>query len=307
MPAPIPVSLRRGRDDPEDLGGHTWTRDFSISALCIHLRFLTSHDFRTIERRVVTKLGLDLRTRVRQDNRVEFKEAVINNRVITALRNINKAMSMELIIALLLTWLDTAGRVGTGSCVKGGLPNYYSTGGLADVTAFYDDADNQPAFHIVGEVSIRRRVTATYYRKQLTQTYKHALEHSRKHAGIKVYGLVINGGKIARSAILQDVYRQCQSQHRSEEYSNIRVLPMYTRDFMNIMMQLSKANTYAFDSGTLSKVFDTLHGRLNQAIMPSERDWMVKDWIRIVNAANTPELDLDEPLEDKPIDEQKPE
>ena len=307
MPAPIPVSLRRGRDDPEDMGGHTWTRDFSISALCTHLRFLTSHDFRTIEQRVVAKLGLDLRTRVRQDNRVEFKEAVKNNRVITALRNINKAMSMELLIALLLTWLDQAGRVGTGSCVKGGLPNYYSPHGLADVTAFYDDADNQPAFHVVGEVSIRRRVTATYYSKQLTQTYEHALEHSQKHAGIPVYGLVINGGKITRSLILQNVYRQCQSQHRSEEYSNVRVLPMYTRDFMNIMMKLSKANTYAFDSGTLSKVFDSLYKKLNKSKLPVERNWMVDDWIKIVNAAYTPELDLGELQEEKPSDEQKPE
>ena len=74
---------------------------------------------------------------------------------------------------------------------------------------------------------------------------------------------------------------------------------------MNVMLRLSKDNTYAFDSGTLSKVFDTLHDRLNQATMPLERDWMVKDWIKIVEAAYTPELDLDEPLEDKPIDEQK--
>ena len=111
---------------------------------------------------------------------------------------------MELLIALLLTWLDQAGRVISGCCVKGGLPNYYSSRGLADVTAFYDDADSEPAFHVVGEVSVRRKVTPTYYRTQLTQTYKHALEQSRKHDGIPVYGLVINSGKITRSTILQD-------------------------------------------------------------------------------------------------------
>ena len=81
---------------------------------------------------------------------------------------------------------------------------------------------------------------------------------------------------------------------------------MDTRDFMNIMLRLSKTNTYAFDSGTLSKIFDTLHDRLNQAKMPPERGWMVKDWIRIVNAAYTPELDLGESPEEKPIDEEKP-
>ena len=160
----------------------------------------------------------------------------------------------------------------------------------------------------MGEVSVRRKVTATYYRKQLTQTYEHALEQSRKHDGIPVYGLVINSGKITRSTILQDVYRQCQSVHLPEEYSNIKILPMDTRDFMNVMLRLSKANTYAFDSGTLSKVFDTLHDGLNQAKMPPERAWMVKDWIRIVNAARSPELELEleESPKEKPDDDSKP-
>ena len=216
-------------------------------------------------------------------------------------------MSMELLIALMLTWLDQAGRVLSGCCVKGGLPNNYSSRGLADVTAFYDGADNESAFHVVGEVSVRRKVTATYYRKQLKQTYEHALEQSSEHAGIPVYGLVINSGKITRSKILQNVYRQCQSEHRSGEYSNIKVLPMDTRDFMDVMLRLSKANTYAFDSGTLSKVFNTLHAQLNQATMPPGRDWMVKDWMRIVNAAYSPELDLEEAPEEKPDDERKPE
>ncbi len=41
--------------------------------------------------------------------------------------------------------------------------------------------------------------------------------------------------------------------------------------------------------------------------MPQERDWMVKDWIRIVNAAYTPELDLEEPpAVEKPEDDSKP-
>ena len=301
MRAPIPVTLR-GKQP----WTWTWSRDFSIPVLCNHLNYLTRHNFRIIAN-IAAKLGLDMYSRVRMDNRVDFKKAEESKNQIRYFRNINKAMSMELLIALLLTWLDQAGRVISGCCVKGGLPNNYSSRGLADVTAFYDDADNEPAFHVVGEVSVRRKVTATYYRKQLTQTYKHALEQSRKHAGIPVYGLVINSGKITRSTILQTVYRQCQSQHRSEEYSNIKVLPMDTRDFMNVMLRLSKANTYAFDSGTLSKVFDTLHDGLNQAKMPPERAWMVKDWIRIVNAAYTPELDLDETLGEKPTDEQKPE
>ena len=300
MRAPIPLTLR-GKEP----WIWTWTREFSIAVLCTYLRHMSDHDFRTIAD-IAAKLGLDVYSRGRMGNRVDFRKAKEAGKEIRTLRNINKAMTMELLIALLLTWLDTAGRVKSGCCVKVGLPNNYSPQGLADITALYDDANNKPAFRVVGEVSIRRKVTATYYRKQLTQTYQHALDESREHDGIPVYGLVINGGKITRSAILQNVYRQCQTQHSSEEYSNVRVLPMYMRDFMNIMKRLSKTNTYAFDSGTLSKVFDTLHGRLNQATMPAERNWMFKDWIRIVNAAYTPELDLEESPGEKPDDDSKP-
>ena len=300
MRAPIPLTLR-GKEP----WTWTWRRDFSIFVLCTYLRHLTDHDFTQITE-VAAKLGLDLPTRDRMGSRVDFTVAKESGTEISSLRHINKAMTMELLIALLLTWLDQAGRVISGCCVKAGLPNYYSPQGLADITALYDDTDNQPAFHVVGEVGIRRKVTESYYRKQLTQTYEHALEQSRKHDGIPVYGLAINSGKITRSTILQKVYRQCQSVHRSEEYSNIRVLPMDTRDFMNVMLRLSKTNTYAFDSGTLSKVFDTLHNRLNQATMPLERDWMVKDWIKIVKAAYAPELDLEEPPEEKPDDDSKP-
>ena len=93
-------------------------------------------------------------------SRVDFTEAKESGTEISSLRHINKAMTMELLIALLLTWLDQAGRVISGCCVKAGLPNYYSPQGTGRrITALYDDTDNQPAFHVVGEVSVRRKVT----------------------------------------------------------------------------------------------------------------------------------------------------
>ena len=51
----------------------------------------------------------------------------------------------------------------------------------------------------------------------------------------------------------------------------------------------------------------TLIDKLSLLEPPKERDRMVKDCINIVNAANSPELDLREPLKDKSIDGQKPE
>lgn len=298
MRAPMPVTLRGNVP-----WTYTWTRDYSISVLCKHLRYLTSHDFRVING-IAKKLGIDLYSRIRQDNRVNFREA---GDKIRESRHINKAMSMELLIALLLTWLDTAGQVKSGCCAKHGLPNYYSPQGLADVTASYQTADDEPAFRVVGEVSIRRKVTAKHYQKQLEQACRHAWEESEKNDGIPVYGLVINSGKITNSKTLQNIFHKCQSDFSLEQHSNIRLLPMYTRDFMNIMKRLSIDDTYAFDSGTLAKVFDSLCKTLNQTKLPKEQNWMVDDWLKIVNAAYTPELDLEESLEEKLGNESKPE
>lgn len=291
MRAPMPVTLRGNVP-----WTYTWTRDYSIAVLCNHLRYLTSHDFRVINN-IAMKLGIDLYSRIRQDNRVNFRET---SDKIRELRHINKAMSMELLIALLLTWLDTAGQVKSGCCAKHGLPNYYSPQGLADMTAIYQTADEKPAFRVVGEVSIRRKVTAKHYQKQLEQACLHALEEYEKNDGVPVYGLVINSGKITSSKILQNIFRQCRSDFSLEQHGNIRLLPMYTRDFMNIMKRLSIDDTYAFDSGTLARVFDTLIDRISRLQPPGERDWMVNDWIDIVNAAHTPELDLESDLAESP-------
>ena len=53
-------------------------------------------------------------------------------------------------------------------------------------------------------------------------------------------------------------------------------------------------------------MFDSLVDNLSQVKLPSGRDWMVDHWINTVNAAYTPELDLEEPPEKKPADEFKP-
>ena len=74
------------------------------------------------------------------------------------------------------------------------------------------------------------------------------------------------------------------------------------------MMNLAEEDTYGFNSGILSNVFEGLLADLREAKLPEERDWMVDRWLNIVNAAQAPELDLEEPPVEKPYSDsdQKP-
>ena len=82
-------------------------------------------------------------------------------------------------------------------------------------------------------------------------------------------------------------------------------MPLYTLDFAKIMMKLAEEDTYGFNSGILSNVFEGLLADLREVKLPEERDWMVDRWLNIVNAAQAPELDLD-PDEDELTDDSKP-
>ena len=145
-----------------------------------------THYFRVIADIITPHLGIDMATRIQQDNRANIVKADHPRR---EFRHINKALSMELLIALLLTWLDEADRVGGGCCVRNGLPNNYSPSGKADIIADYPATEESPAFPIVTEVSIRRKIDTVFYYSQLDQTYRHALELAESLGDGPVYGL----------------------------------------------------------------------------------------------------------------------
>ena len=204
---------------------------------------------------------------------------------------------MELLVALLLTWLDSAGQVTGGCSVRNGLPNNCSYSGKADIISVYLATEDMPAYQIVTEVSSKRQIQVDFYNKQLDQTYRHALIEAEKPGDRPIYGLVINGGQIASSGILQTCYRQFLMKNSLDQDSRIRVLPLYTGDFVKIMMTLAEDDNYGFDSRILSNVCSKgLLADSRQVKLPEVRDWMVDRWLNIVNAAQAPDLDLEEPL-----------
>ena len=223
------------------------------------------------------------------------------------MRNIDKALAMELLMSLLLTYLDDSEQVICNCVELNNLPNNHAASGLADIIASYPSSDDVPAFQGLFEVSIVRRPTVKDFLDQLNQTYSHAEERVEESGGMPVYGLTINRCNIGANKSLQSVYKQFLADKQIERDSIIQVLPLYAIEFAGIMTTMLLDETYGFSSGVLVRVFDTLIDQLRQEEPPSKPRWMTDTWFNIVNSAQAPELDLDEPAEDKLADDSKPE
>ena len=297
----IPVTLQ---------GGWLWNPSFSITEVNLIFLYLLSHNFMAIKGIVAEKLNIDTLSRVADDNRIKQSKAA--PRQLHDRRIINKAMSMELLIALLLTWLDDSDKVGSNCCVMNELPNNHAPGKVADIIANYPPGDGGKAFKVLSEVSIKRRISLKKYREQLDQTLEHARNEIKDDPDKPVYGLVINGGDIATNKGLHAEYKRFLADNQLEPDGIIRVVPMYAVDFAGVMLNLIEGELYDFKSHVLAKVFDTVIDELRQEALPTEPNWMEKLWLDVIEEAWTPKLDLEEPEEsdesadDKPDDDSKP-
>ena len=295
-----------------------WAPRFSINEVNLTLLCLLSHDFKTIQEIVARKLNIDTLSRVADENQINSKEerGKLHNR-----RIINKALAMELLIALLLTWLDDSDQVGSNCCInEHGLPNNHAPKLVSDIEAEYPACDDGPAFRVVCEVSIKRRPTASDYRSQLDKTLVHAKDTIKDNDERPVYGLVVNGGDIATDRALHAVYKRFLADNQLMPDGMLRVIPVCTVDFAGVMLNLVEDEAYDFKSSVLARVFDTLIDKLRQKDLPAKENWMETVFLNTVDADRFPELDLKEkkeasksdedepaePDEDKPDDDSKP-
>ena len=282
MPLRIPVTLR---------GGMSWNPSFTDNEVAILLVYLHSQNFKVISNIVARKLNIDTRSRVESDNRLNLKD---NGHWLREARTINKALAMELLVALSLTYIDNAQQVVSGCVVRNRQPNNFASSGLADITVFYPPSDDGQAFCVLVEVSIKRIVSPDHYRRQLDQTLTHAKVLAANNDGRPVYGLVINSGDITGEKRFQAVYKRFLSDNQITADSNIKVLALYTGDFISIMGKLLAHKTYDFRSGLLVQIFDILIAQLRERELSSEKDWVVKTWLNIITESRLLNLDLNE-------------
>ena len=282
----IPVTLR---------GGQPWRPSLSENDIAVLLAYLQTQNFKAISNVVARKLHIDTRSRVEADNRLNLKDG---GHWLREARTINKALAMELLVALSMTFIDHAEQVVSGCVVRNRQPNNFASSGLADIAVFYPACDDGPAFCVLVEVSIKRMVSTEHYRIQLDQTLRHVKALAADNDGQTVYGLVINSGDIASEKRLQAVYKRFLSDNRITADSSIKVLPLYSGDFISILGKLLADKTYDFRSSVLVRIFDILISILREQDTPLEKDWVPKAWLSIINESRFLNLDLIELPED---------
>ena len=276
----IPVTLR---------GGVSWSPSLTEHDVAILLAYLQTQNFKAISNIVARKLNIDTRSRVETDNRLNLKDG---GHWLREARTINKALAMELLVALSMTCIDHAEQVLSGCVVRNRQPNNFASSGLTDITVLYPSSDDGPAFCVLVEVSIKRAVSPEHYRTQLDQTLLHAKLFAADNDGLPVYGLVINSGDITAEKRLQAVYKRFLSDNSISADSPIKVLALYTGDFISILGKLLADKTYDFRSSLLVRIFDTLFERLRDKELSPEKDWVAKIWLNLIDESRYPKLEL---------------
>ena len=274
----LPVTLR---DDSQ------WDQTLPASGLAYLLMLLLNHDYRANDQSIFPLLGLDMATRRKGDNVPKVKA-----RRTREYRIINKALSMEMLSALLLARLNSAQEVRSWCVLKHGLPHYFAPSKSPDVSARYHDADGNLAFRVVGEVSAKRQVTRKFFRKQLRQAWRRASELAEDSENGVVYALAINGGKIGSNVELWEEYRRFARKKKIEPDGPVRLLPLYAGDVaaaIHKMGQQLPQGVLQFRSGLLADVFDALLDVILKPTLGGDLapDWMCNKWVDMVVADPT--------------------
>ena len=282
MSEPIPVTLRFEYDWRS--GRPTWE-------LCNMLNALSVPDFRTIQAGAVEKFGLDAVSRRKQDNQLTFQPDAQER--IKQSRRINKALTMELVMSSLLTYIDHPDAVISGCGVnREGLPHYFAPALVPDIVVH--PADAEPPFQIVCEVSANREMTDYVYVMQLEETLRHAREAHDSEGVAVTYGLVANLRKIGEDSRLQKLYRKflTHSDNELEPWGPIRIVPMRAAELGTVVRRLDAEDGLTFDSRLFAKVLDRLHETWWGESIPEAEDWMAKAFVETVRAGLNAKGDL---------------
>ena len=89
------------------------------------LSYLLQHNYKELIKIINRALNIDTLSRVMDDNRVNW-DTKNKSRRIREMRNIDKALAMELLMSLLLTYLDDSEQVICNCVEQNNLPNNFA-------------------------------------------------------------------------------------------------------------------------------------------------------------------------------------
>ena len=296
----IPVAFRFG---------HSWRPGLSFEQLCRLLMALTEPDQSEVAEGAIRPLRLDMVSRRQDDNPLKLSEKAKRRRNQTY--RINKGLAMELATAALLTYTDHPAEV-RGNCKPNdhGLPSSCAPSGLADIVV---RPDGGTPFRIVCEVSAMYGFDDSTLDKQLSGTVAHAAALNDESKVRVTYGLLINCGRIGEKKCLQRFYRdfiagkrggwwkkvedkaaetQSEMQKGLDLDGPIRLVSIYTGEFVTLIRRLHDKGNLSFDSQLFAKALDDLHERLRSSDVSKKKkkkkkkkrkeDWMAEAFIKTV-------------------------
>lgn len=278
-PPPAPITLGDGT---------AWDVDLPPAVIGLHVLHLLNHDFSAAERGVFPQLGIDRRSRRRTGR--------VMGGTLHDYRWRNKALAMELLVALLFSRIDSPVRV-RSACLTDpatGLPDTFAPGGRADVSVSYRVRSPERTVRIVVEASAMRFMPIDNFEAQLSQAVKHARDLEEPPVDA-TYALVVNTAPILKYRNFQEMYRTMLQQEGVADDPSLRLVAIQAADLALALCDLAAglpAERFPFRTEQLFDVLDVLQEGLRQPASDRDPEWMRQVWSDIIVDGVAPELAL---------------
>lgn len=284
-PKPAPITLGDGT---------AWDVDLPPTVIALHVLHLVNHDFSATEQWVFRQLGIDRMSRRHTDRTMPGR--------LHDYRWRNKALAMELLVALLLSRIDSPLCV-TSACLTDaatGLPDTFAPSGRADVSVSYRVRSPERTVRIVVEASAMRFMPVEDFRDQLSQAVRHARELQEPPVQ-STYALVVNTAPILKYEKFRAMYRALLQREGVADDPSLRLVAINAADLALALCDLAArlpADRLPFRTEQLFDVLDALYEGLRRRQSRPNPEWMRRVWSDIIVDGVAPELALPEAPED---------
>ena len=300
--ARIPVTVSH-KKQPKD-----WEFGYSCRTATRVFWQLLVGDFRANEKLVFEALGIDRKAWFRDDRKRKKKRKHKKSRI-KRFRIANKALAMELLVAVILTCIDSPNEVRCWCSVsKRGRPKSFAPSGHEDIRVTHSD------FTVLVEVSAKKNPGEGFFRKQLKQALAHSDSLLELGTSGIVYALVVNKCSVESNARMDGVYsrvllrRLDASRDRSQSGANggsrdtsrpdvdreVRLIPLTSLDFYAVANAILKA-----DSGAGLRVLSDVWRESLEAVYRQLRGRNIADGERWMAESLTKALRANEPARDR--------
>ena len=275
--------------------GIYWTKDLTLFESTNNLDYLQGNDPDEFDKFLVPELSLENVAPMKWEGKatVSKKEdperAEELRRKKSNRRGAMRGITMELLVGSSLRHWDKPADVIANVTIKNDKPSTAAQGRKTDVVADYPGNAEFRGFRIHAEVSSKETMNRTDFKTQMDSAWKHAYAAIEESPDLLIYCLLVNNGRIYKDKNLHNDYLDFIRIRSSETEDNIRMLPMYTADFVtisgSIWTEIPREKRY-FESEVLSAALNAVYSQVVEYDLPEERNWMsdlfmeeVKRWL----------------------------